>query len=208
MSDVDPDLVRGERPAHDFDAIYADSTPPPWDIGHPQPAFARLAAAGGLHGRVLDVGCGTGEHALLAASLGLEAVGVDAARSAIVLAKSKARERGLTARFVVGDALELEALGERFDTVLDCGLFHCLDDLERARFCASLAAVVPSRGRYHLLCFSEREPGAWGPRRVTEHELRDCFGTDWALDAVERAVIEVTTQPEGVQAWQVGATRR
>ncbi len=207
MSDVDPSLLRGARPTHDFDAIYADATPPPWDIGHAQPAFATLAG-GALLGRVLDVGCGTGEHALLAASLGLEAVGVDAAPTAIQLATRKALERGLRARFVVGDAVELEALGQPFDTVLDCGLFHCLDDHDRPRFCESLAAVVPTGGRYHLLCFSEREPGDWGPRRVTERELRDCFEADWVLDAVERAVIEVSTRPAGVAAWQLGATRR
>ncbi|WP_258053505.1 class I SAM-dependent methyltransferase [Streptomyces sp. Ru72] len=51
--------------------LYA--SPPPWDIGRPQPAFLALADAGLLHGRVLEVGCGTGEHTLMAARLGLEA---------------------------------------------------------------------------------------------------------------------------------------
>lgn len=54
--------------AHDWDAIYRSATPPPWDIGRPQPAFVRLADSGLLAGRVLDAGCGTGEHALLAAA--------------------------------------------------------------------------------------------------------------------------------------------
>ena len=63
-------------PDHDFDAIYAVGTPA-WDIGRPQPGFAHFAGAGDLVGRVLDVGCGTGEHALLAAELGYEAAGVD-----------------------------------------------------------------------------------------------------------------------------------
>jgi hypothetical protein len=34
-------------------------------------------------------------------------------------------------------------LGEQFDTVLDCGLFHVLDDDERERYVASLDEVVP-----------------------------------------------------------------
>jgi len=46
---------------------------PPWDIGRPQPAFAALARTGAFRGRILDVGCGTGEHAVLAAQLGLDA---------------------------------------------------------------------------------------------------------------------------------------
>ena len=49
----------------DFDAAYSGT--PPWDIGRPQPAFLALAEAGALRGRVLDVGCGTGEHTLMAA---------------------------------------------------------------------------------------------------------------------------------------------
>lgn len=103
-----------QRPAHDFDAIYAAGTPP-WDIGRPQPAFDDLARTGGLVGRVLDVGCGTGEHALMAASRGHEAVGVDLSARAIELAKAKAAARGVEARFVVADALHLADLGGELD---------------------------------------------------------------------------------------------
>jgi 2-polyprenyl-3-methyl-5-hydroxy-6-metoxy-1,4-benzoquinol methylase len=100
-----------QRPSHDFDAIYAAETPPGWDIGRPQPAFDRLAKGGDLVGNVLDSGCGTGEHALLAASLGHEAVGVDLSAKAIELATTKATERGVVARFLVADALRLVDLG-------------------------------------------------------------------------------------------------
>ena len=122
------------RPSHDFDVIYASETPPGWDIGRPQPAFDRLAKAGDLVGSVLDPGCGTGEHALLAASIGHEVVGVDLSAKAIELATTKATQRGVEARFLVADALRLVDLGEQFDTVLDCGLFHVLDDEERERY--------------------------------------------------------------------------
>src|SRR6202012_5527034 len=50
-----------------WDDSYAASTPAPWDIGRPQPAFVRLAEQGLLAGRVLDSGCGTGEQTLLSA---------------------------------------------------------------------------------------------------------------------------------------------
>ncbi len=53
------------RRTEDFDALYAGT--PPWDIGRPQPAFLALAQEGAIRGRVLDVGCGTGEHVLMAA---------------------------------------------------------------------------------------------------------------------------------------------
>ena len=194
------------RPPHDFEAMYS-STSLPWDTGRPQPAFRRLAEGGGLVGRVLDVGCGTGEHALLAASWGHDVVGVDIASTAIDLAKAKAADRGLAVRFVVGDALRISDLGEQFDTVLDCGLFHGFDDDERARFARSLASIVPVGGHYHMLCFSDRQPGNWGPRRVTQDEIRASFANGWVIDSIEPTVLEITIDPAGAQAWQLAATR-
>ncbi len=200
-------MVSLERPPHDFDSSYASETPPAWDIGRAQPAFDRLARAGVLVGKVLDAGCGTGEHALLAASLGHEVVGVDLSAKAIELASTKATERRVEARFVVADALRLVDLGETFDTALDCGLFHVLNDVERRRYVASLAAVVPPGGRYHMLCFSDKQPGDWGPRRVTQGEIRTVLSRGWEVDAVEPAVIDLTWDPHGAIAWQVAATR-
>jgi cyclopropane fatty-acyl-phospholipid synthase-like methyltransferase len=183
----------------DFEAVYAGT--PPWDIGRPQPAFLRLAEAGILRGRVLDVGCGTGEHALMAASLGLDATGVDMSTAAIDLARRKADERGIDARFLVWDAFDLPSLGEQFDTVLDCGLFHLFSDDERPRLVESLAAAVPAGGRYHLLCFSDRQPGDRGPRRVRQDEIRASFAQCWRVESIEPATIDVTIEPDGVAGW-------
>jgi cyclopropane fatty-acyl-phospholipid synthase-like methyltransferase len=199
-----PLRVRPSRP-EDFDAFYAGT--PPWDIGRPQPAFLELAQAGLLRGRVLDVGCGTGEHALMAAGLGLEATGIDAAPTAIAIAESKARDRGLAVRFLVWNALQLASLDEKFDTVLDSGLFHVFEDEDRVRFVDSLRAVVPTGGRYHMLCFSERQPGEFGPRRVTQDEIGASFGDGWQVDSIEPAKMDVTFSPEGVLAWRAAITR-
>jgi SAM-dependent methyltransferase len=190
----------------DFDAAYLGV--PPWDIDRPQPAFEALAASGALTGKVLDVGCGTGEHAIMAAVTGLEAMGVDTALRAIDRARKKAEERHVLARFEVWDALELPELGERFDTVLDCGLFHVFSDEDRPRFAASLAAVVPSGGRYFMLCFSDRQPGDWGPRRVSQAEIRAEFSEGWQVDAIEPTVIDITIDPNGARAWLASITRR
>ena len=194
------------RPSHDFDAIYENGTPA-WDIGRPQPAFDRLTRAGGLLGSVLDAGCGTGEHALLAASLGHKAVGVDLSAKAIELAMTKASDRGVEARFLVADALRLVDLGEQFDTVLDCGLFHVLDDDQRERYVKSLAAVVPPGGRYHMLCFSDHQPGDWGPRRVTKDEILAAFAEPWEVESIEPTVIDLTWDPVGALAWLVAVAR-
>lgn len=190
----------------EFESAYA--TTPPWDIGEPQPAFATLASAGRLTGAVLDVGCGTGEHVLMAAGMGFEAVGIDIAATAIRLAEAKAREREVSARFIVGDALALEALGEQFDTVLDCGLFHVFDDSDRSRFAESLARVMRPNGCYHMLCFSEEEPPGWGPRRVTRAEIRETFGRGWVIESIESAALHVTLRPEPVKSWLCSIVRQ
>ena len=200
-------MVCVQRPRHDFDAIYMSETPPAWDIGRPQPAFERLAREGDFVGRVLDAGCGTGEHALLAASLGHEVLGVDLSTKAIDLAVTKATDRGVEARFLVADALRLADLDEQFDTVLDCGLFHVLDDNERERYVESLAAAVAPGGRYRMLCFSDRQPGDWGPRRVTQDEILTAFSEGWEVASIEPTVIDLTWDAAGAFAWQAAVTR-
>src|SRR5258705_1388804 len=154
------------RGKEDFDAMYVGT--PPWDIGRPQPVFAALADAGAWQGKVLDAGCGTGEHTLLAAERGLDATGVDLAGAAIAAAEAKGRDRGLSARFLVWDALDLAGLGEQFDTVLDCGLFHVFEDTDRPAFLDSLRAAVRPGGRHFMLCFSDRQPGDWRPPLITQ----------------------------------------
>jgi hypothetical protein len=91
--------------------------------------------------------------------------------------------------------------------VLDCGLFHVFDDGERERYVNSLAAVVPPGGRFHMLCFSDAQPGDWGPRRVTQDEIRAAFSEGWDVDSIEPTVIDLSWNPAGALAWQVAATR-
>ncbi|MGH3140195.1 MAG: class I SAM-dependent methyltransferase [Gaiellales bacterium] len=207
MSDPDPHGPPGHRrrSVHDFDASYLGQ--PPWDIGRPQPAFVAIADAGKVHGRVLDVGCGTGEHVLMAAERGLAALGVDSAPAAIAIAEQKARARELDARFLVWNAVELESLGEQFDTVLDSGLFHVFDDEDRAPYVESLRAATAPGGRFHMLCFSDREPGDWGPRRVTRDEIEQSFSDGWRIEAIEPVVFETNMDPGEVLAWQSEISR-
>jgi cyclopropane fatty-acyl-phospholipid synthase-like methyltransferase len=199
-----PAVLKPRRP-EDFDLLYEGT--PPWELGRPQPALQALAEAGAIRGRVLDVGCGTGEHALLAASLGLEATGVDAAAAAIDRARQKATERGLEARFLVANVLDLADLGEQFDTVLDSGLFHVLEDDDRSAFVAGLREVVPRGGRYFLLCFSDQEPGVLGPRRITQDEIRAAFADGWRVDSIEPVMIDSAVQRGVAHAWLAAITR-
>ena len=71
MSDLPRRAIPGraaDRSVEDFDESYLGT--PPWDIGSPQPVFAALVERAKF-GRVLDAGCGTGEHTLMVAARSL-----------------------------------------------------------------------------------------------------------------------------------------
>ena len=130
-----------------------------------------LDVADEISGSILDAGCGTGENALFFASRGQKVTGIVFLAEPITRAKKKAAERGLTATFLVMDALALKDLPEVFDSVIDSGLFHVFNDEDRRRYVEGLAAVLKLGGRLFLLCFSDEEPGTQGPRPVSR---RDC----------------------------------
>jgi len=195
-----------------FDTAYANGGTPTWDLGRPQAAVRRLLAAGvfGPPGAaVLDVGCGTGEHALLLAGHGHPVLGVDLAAEAIGRAAAKAEARGLTADFLVHDALDLGVLGLSFDVALDVGLFHTLADEDRPRYAASLAAAVRPGGRAFVLCWSDRNPFGYGPRRITRRELRAVFrrATGWRVEEIDAEALETRLPSGRVAAWLARLTR-
>lgn len=175
---------------------------PPWDIGRPQPEFVRLADSGAIRGAVLDVGCGTGENAMYFAGLGLATLGLDAIPLAIEKAMRKAEERGSSAEFVVGDALHLEDLKRRFDTITDCGLFHSFTNRERVLFARSLKSALMRSGTYFMLCFSEKEPDGWGgPRRISKKEIAETFRKGWKIDWIREARMDTNLHKHGGYGW-------
>jgi SAM-dependent methyltransferase len=183
-------------------------TKPPWDIDRPQQVFADCADVGRIGGRVLDIGCGTGEHALLAAAHGCQAVGVDQSGRALQLARAKARARRLSVEFIRRDARALGDLGEQFDIALDCGLFHIFTGQARAGYAASVASVTRRGGTMFMLGFSDRQPGDWGPQRLTRLDITSAFRQHWHIESIESATLDIAVEPHRIAAWFVELTRR
>ena len=106
-------------------------------------------------GRVLDVGCGPGRHALALARRGIEVVGIDLSPDFIDLATGWAAAESLPARFHVADVRSLAYDGE-FDAVvcLCQGGFGLLGGDDDAAIVARLARALRPGGRLALTAFS------------------------------------------------------
>lgn len=206
MTDPTPDSSAGPPRFDRFVGMYA-SDEAPWDTGRPQGEIVRQCDEGWIRGDVLDVGCGTGENALYLAAHGCHVVGVDFVPRAVEIARGKAMERGIDVHFVVGDALAPVVRFGRFDCIVDSGVFHVFDDAERPRYVENLRRVLRDGGRLALVCFSDREPGDEGPRRVSEQELRESFAHGWRIDALVPARYEHRREPGYAEAWLLRATR-
>ena len=179
-----------------FDDAYKTRTAP-WVIGEPQPAIIELERTGLVRGKVLDAGCGTGEHTILLTRLGYDVLGVDAAPTAIEQARANAAGKGVDARFEVADALNLGAEA-RYDTIVDSALFHIFDDTDRPRYVAGLHAVCRPGALVHVLALSDKGRG-FGPE-VSEGVIRDAFADGWALEALDETTYRGVVQEPHVDA--------
>lgn len=179
-----------------YDDIYRDaagSGGPPWEIGGPQPALARVLdeVTGAT---VLDLGCGTGDLALALARRGHRATGVDISGVAIDAARAKAAAAGLTVRFEVQDATRLSLPAAPYDAVFDSGLMHNLvrhggDEAET--YLAQLPGLAAPGATVHLLAVSPAAGQGWG---VSEEFLRAAFaGPHWAGTRIEEIIVAAET---------------
>lgn len=148
LQDPPADLAgRSELPGFRGYSLWAESYDQ-WDgnpviAGEEEVIWDLIGDVVGL--RVLDVGCGTGRHALALAAQDAEVVGLDPAPEMIDRAREKAQAQGLSVdlRRAPIDALPAD-LGH-FDLVLCCLVLSHVSDLSRA--VANLTSRVRPGGR-------------------------------------------------------------
>jgi SAM-dependent methyltransferase len=95
--------------------------------------------------RVLDIACGTGNAALLAAAAGAAASGLDASRRLVEVARGRAAAEGLDVSFVVGDLHELPFSDGSSDVALS--IFGLIFAAQPDRAAAELVRVLAPGGR-------------------------------------------------------------
>lgn len=185
-----------EDEAEWWNEVYEGDAVPPWDIGHPQPALVDVIKRYGVSDPVLDVGCGTGTHALWAAKQGYTALGIDFSETGVEVARQRARERNLDADFRVADALDLPSDLGLFNTVLDSGLFHAFEADERETYAHELTAVVSSGGYLFLVGFAEGATENAGPNPLSPEDIRSTFRNEWSVREIQKGVFETRGRSE------------
>jgi len=176
------------RTQEGFTQMYAGN--PPWEIEKPQPPFVDVADQ--VTGPLLDAGCGTGSSSVFFAERGLAVTGIDFVEEAIRRAAEKAAARGLPVRFLVKDAMTLDAWDESFASVIDSGLFHIYSREQRRQYVRGLAHVLRPGGRLFLLSFSDEEASFAGG--VSTEELETEFADGWKIESVRTVRGEVSEE--------------
>ncbi|AOW95134.1 methyltransferase [Rhodococcus sp. WMMA185] len=175
------------------------STLTPWDIGGPQPVVQELVAYGALRGEVLDPGTGPGHHAIYFASKGYSVTGIDASPTAIEQAKHNAQTAGVTVDFQVADAIALDGLEGRFDTVVDSAFFHTFEEDEdtQKRYLLALHRATKPGARLFMFEFgSHNVNGIELPGFSAEDFERVLPASGWRIDYLGTTTYQARFTPE------------
>ncbi len=173
-----------------------------WEVEEPSPYAAKFLARLKRFvpgGRLLDIGCGEGRHAILASRLGFAVTAVDYEPLAVARARRFARKRGVEGIvFRRANALRLSAPRTPFDIVLDYGCLHHQKKADWPAYKAGLMRVLARRGFFILSVFSPRFPLFHGSHRnwhiaqgayrryFTREDLLELFGGEFeVLEMIE-----------------------
>jgi cyclopropane fatty-acyl-phospholipid synthase-like methyltransferase len=147
------------------------------------------------------------------AQQGFNVTGLDISPTALVTAERRAKDAGAQVTFATADATELDGYTDAFDTVVDSGMFHCLDDDGKRRYAAAVHHATRDGATLLLACFSDANPGQaeWPLPAVTEQTLRDVLdGAGWDIVSLEPSTVRREQDGTEVEMafWLVRAQRR
>ncbi|MBI4230623.1 MAG: class I SAM-dependent methyltransferase [Planctomycetes bacterium] len=175
----------------------------PWDSDTPGRELVRLVESGLVRpGRALDVGCGSGTNAVWLAREGFSVTGIDLSAEAIRLARAKAQAMEARVRFEVANLMDWKGAEASYDLVVDSGCFHShAFAARRDLYARKIRDLLAPDGRFFLQCFSPKEPGDWGPRRVPLAEIERAFTPLFDLLEIRHRMWRAIDEREGPWSW-------
>jgi len=201
-SGVLPHTAEGVRMLERWDAVYRRGRPA-WDTGRPSSELVQTVEKGTIRPcRAVELGCGSGTNAVYLASRDFEVTAIDLSPTALTLAEKKAREAGVSVRWLLADILAPPKL-EPFDLVYDRGCYHGVRRANAAGYVDSLRRLSKPGTRVLILAGNANESGARsGPPRVTEAEIRDDFSKHFEIVELRETHFDAADpQAKGALAW-------
>ncbi len=201
---LDPDLV--ER----WDARYRQDNRPAWDTGRPSNELQRLVKQKTLRPcRVVELGCGTGVNAVYLASQGFDVTAIDLAPTALEAGRERAREAGVTVRWIQADVLAPPALVP-FDLIFDRGCYHGVRQRSASGYVETAESLCRPGGRVLILAGNANEPDPRsGPPRVDETDLVADFSAGFDVERLREIRFDsANPEMEGAWAWSVLLRRK
>jgi cyclopropane fatty-acyl-phospholipid synthase-like methyltransferase len=193
---VEPPGATG--PTGDWEKLYAtsDVATLPWYSPDLDADIDRTLKAHRLHGiRILDLGTGPATQAMNLARRGFDVIGTDISESAIKKAKASAKKAGLSITFRVDNVLKSKLAPNLVDAIMDRGVFHVLPKDKRPVYVETVSRVLRPNGWLFLKCFSDKEPGTWGPYRIAKEELLAYFRGSFKVLSVIETVFQGNVKP-------------
>jgi Thiopurine S-methyltransferase (TPMT) len=131
----------------------------------------------------------------------------------LLTAERRAKDAGVSVKFAAADSTKLDGYTDAFETVVDSGMFHCLDEEDKCRYAAAVHRSTRDGATLLLSCFSDANSAEteFPLPMVTEQMLRDVLGgAGWDIATLEPAAVrgdEDSAESE-MAFWLVHAQRR
>ncbi|MBY9004295.1 MAG: methyltransferase domain-containing protein [Candidatus Lokiarchaeota archaeon] len=174
---------------------------PPWEDNEPR-SFVKELIESGLSGKILDVGCGTGANVIYLAKQGLDITGIDFSEMAIMKARDYAKKVGIEATFFVRDFFNLPKDEEKYDTIIDCGLYHSFSYKDKEMYAEVIESLLNPGGTLYMFCTNENFGS--GPKIVPKEEIENRFKNPFIVNSIKK--IRLKGAIGNMKGWLVSIT--
>jgi ankyrin repeat protein len=179
-----------------WDAPYRQDPLPGWDTGRPDGHLVKAVEDETFRpGRVIELGCGTGDNAIYLAGKGFEVTAVDIAPTALAIAAKKAGKAGVKVDWMLADVVALPKL-EPFDLIFDRACYHHIQKYNSAGYSETLRRLSHRGTRALILAFAS----------VKEETICNDFSSLFDFEWVRR--VHCDTRNSSWSAWSLHLHRK